>query len=333
MNYTKTRNNLLDIYIDCKTALDRHFADDCFFKIGLEIEFYLAPKADYDFLAIIDPIDFPYGDILKISDIKVKYFYELLLKKLSPYKYEIGDIEPEDGSGQFEITINSLLHPVVAAEAIARFKKFATEAAKELDLVFIPSAKPFKNQAASGLQVNISMFNSSGLNLFVKNGYFSEILYFSIAGIISRLSEMIYLCCLEDENAYLRYRKPEFGDININYPTNISWGINNRTCAIRVPYSKSMNPDLFRIELRFPSVSCEPFQMISGMIFAITEGILGNKKPIEPLYYNAFDERYDDIKKLPKNKLDAFANFHGRVIYDVLNFGVKNRLEQKSLTK
>ena len=46
-------------------------------------------------------------------------------------------------------------------------------------------------------------------------------------------------------------------------PINVQWGYDNRTCGIRVPYSK---PEARRIENRLPGVVCNPYIALAATL-------------------------------------------------------------------
>ena len=78
---------------------------------------------------------------------------------------------------------------------------------------------------------------------------------------------------------------------------------------IRIPTSVNMDMQNTRIEFRTATPLCNPYKLISGLFFAITDGIVNNHTPPDPLYGNAFDRQYDNLEILPKNLDDALEMY------------------------
>lgn len=337
MDYTKERNNLIDTNDACKMSLKNKLGIDVFFKIGVEIEFYLIDKksSKIDLENINTPLSKDFQNYLKYtkSNEVVIDFSLKLKKKLLEYEIEISDIENEDGKNQFEIQIHPINHPVLIADAIARFKKYANEIANDMNLYFIFCGKPFEEDAGNAMQINISILNQAGVNIFQHNDRFSVVINFAIGGLMQCMLEMIYLCCDDSNNSYFKYIKPKSGSLHINYPTNVSWGINNRTCAIRVPFSKSMNMQDSRIEFRPSTLCANPYNIICGILYAITFGICKEIKQPEQIYYNAFEDKYKDIPSFPKTQGDALRIYYGGRVNSIIDGEIYNQIKLALIEK
>ncbi len=331
MDYTKERNNLIDAFDACKMSLQNALSGEVIFKLGAEIEFYLIDRQNnfYDFENIKAPLGIEAQNYLqyKYTDEKIQSFGLKLKHEMKKHEIEISDIEKEDGKNQFEIEINPLNHPVLIADAIAKFRKYALLIAKEEGLYFIYCGKPFENDAGNAMQINISLLSNKGVNIFQHKDRFSQLINYAIGGLMKHMSELIYLCCVDSDNSYFKYQRPKIGSLHINYPTNVSWGINNRTCAIRVPFSKSMNMQDARIEFRPGTLCANPYNLICGLVYCITAGICNAIEPAEQIYYNAFDKRYNDLTELPKAQSDAIKLYYGKKIHSIIDGEIHNHIK------
>jgi glutamine synthetase len=128
--------------------------------------------------------------------------------------------------------------------------------------------------------------NSNHDNLFYINGQkYSDYLIHSIGGLCSMMKKHM-LFFAPNDNSYLRFKYP-----NIHTPTTISWGVNNRTAAIRIPYF-SNDFKKCRLEHRVPGTDCNLEQVLTaiteGMVFGIENKII----PPSRVYGIASDSQY-----------------------------------------
>ena len=108
-----------------------------------------------------------------------------------------------------------------------------------------------------------------------------------------------------------------------NAPTNISWGVNNRTTALRIP---DCHRDVAarRIEHRVPSSSANPYLVLIGVLLGAYYGLKCQLNPQDKTWGNAFDEQYH-LESLPLNLTEANNNFKKsqfRKIFELLEMEV-----------
>src|SRR6201991_3375972 len=99
---------------------------------------------------------------------------------------------------------------------------------------------------------------------------FSPPLEHWIAGILATLREFALLYA-PNINSYKRYAKGSFA------PTGIAWGVDNRTCALRVVG----HGDSLRVENRVPGGDVNPYLAVAALIAAGLHGI-EHELPLEP---------------------------------------------------
>ncbi len=129
---------------------------------------------------------------------------------------------------------------------------------------------------------------------------FSELMEQFIAGQLACLSELTYLLA-PNINSYKRFVPGSFA------PTAVAWGLDNRTCALRVVgHGESL-----RVENRLPGGDVNPYLAVAALIAAGLHGI-ENQLELEPKFDgNAYDS---DKPHVPTTLREAAALFAGSKI-------------------
>ncbi|ABD44737.1 glutamine synthetase, catalytic domain protein [Ehrlichia chaffeensis str. Heartland] len=154
------------------------------------------------------------------------------------------------------------------------------------------SAKPYLDKPGSAFHIHINLLDFHNNNLFTsQNNKMSDHLSYSIGGLCSLMKKhMIFFA--PNNNSYLRYI---YADIDT--PTTISWGGNNRSTSIRIP-STSTDPTKCRIEHRVPGADCNYKQAITSVLQGIIYGIEKKIQPPQKIYGISSDIQYN-LEKLP----------------------------------
>jgi glutamine synthetase len=122
-------------------------------------------------------------------------------------------------------------------------------------------------------------------------------------GGILRYARVIDPLCLPTVNCYRRRRPHTFS------PTNISWGLEDRTALVRV---KGFGPlESRHIEFRGPSALANPYLVGAAMLAAGIKGIEDGIDPGAPSRPDIVAEGDPDFEPLPTSlpgALDAFEN-------------------------
>jgi glutamine synthetase len=118
-----------------------------------------------------------------------------------------------------------------------------------------------------------------------------------LAGQLAALRELT-LCYAPNVNSYKRFAAGSFA------PTAVRWGVDNRTCALRlVGHGSSLRP-----ENRTPGGDVNPYLAVAAMIAAGLDGI-DRELPLEPAFPgNAYA---DDGPRVPATLRDALALWEG----------------------
>lgn len=154
---------------------------------------------------------------------------------------------------------------------------------------FMP--KPLVGDNGSGMHVHQSIAKG-GVNIFQGDAYagISETALFYIGGIIKH-ARALNAFGNASTNSYKRL-VPGF-----EAPVLLAYSARNRSASIRVPYIQGANPRAYRVEVRFPDSTGNPYLTFASMLMAGLDGI---KNEIHP--GDSFDK---DLYDLPPEELEG----------------------------
>jgi len=247
--------------------------------------------------------------ILPVIGAEVEFFAKkkISIKKLKDLiQNDNISVVEEEGANQFELHITPTNNIISFIETLESAKNSLADIA-------LFDTKPFDKEPASSLHLHINFLDKDGHNLFQrKEGKNPEILVHSLGGLLSLMKESCIFFA-PTQNCYIRYNTN-----SMTTPSSVSWGINNRTTAIRItPREKGAR----RIEHRLSSANADLEKVISVIFASIYVGIKEKILPQEPIYGNAFDEQYT-TEKLPQNLEEAQVLFMQGKVYKLLT-GIK----------
>lgn len=160
----------------------------------------------------------------------------------------------------------------------------------------------FDEREGNSCHIHLSVRGDDGAPVMSGGGAhgFSPLMGHWIAGILATMREFTLLYA-PTINSYKRYAKGSFA------PTGIAWGLDNRTCALRVVGHGSS----LRVENRVPGGDVNPYLAISAIIAGGLYGIENELALPEPLTGNAYEAGVDT---LPTTLREAAALFAGSTI-------------------
>lgn len=230
-------------------------------RVGTKCEFYLF-KLDENGKPTLTPQDYAgYCDLAPIDKGEnVRREICLTLAKMG--------IEPEfsfheAGPGQHQVVFRHALG-LEAIDNLETFKTVVRTVANGCGLfaTFLP--KPLKDEAGSGLLINISLYKN-GINCFDGEELSAEAKSF-MAGIFAHIREITaFLNPLP--SSYIR-----FGSHNA--PNSLAWTRKHSGKLLRVPLSRI--GEIGRVEVRSPDPSCNPYLALSLILEAGMEGLEKN---------------------------------------------------------
>jgi glutamine synthetase len=185
----------------------------------------------------------------------------------------------EFGTGQFEINLRHQADALAAADQAVAFRRLVRGVARRHGLVASFMAKPFGDQAGSGLHVHASLLDATGRNVFDDGtAAGSPLLKAAIGGLLDAMPATTLLFA-PHLNSYRRLRPGSYA------PTAASWGYDNRTAAVRVPFGAGADR---RFEHRVAGADANPYLVIAAILAAAHHGIVQSRDAGEPVTANGY---------------------------------------------
>ena len=178
----------------------------------------------------------------------------------------------EYSPGQFEVNLNHVDDPLLAADHAILLKRAVKAAARMNGMAATFMAKPFQEYSGNGLHMHISLLDDDGNNVFSgesKDGAFSDTLRHAIGGVRQAMDESMAIFA-PNANSYRRYAPGCFT------PASPNWGPNHRDLAIRIPVSSAKNR---RFEHRVAGADANPYLVIAAVMACIHHGITNKVDP------------------------------------------------------
>lgn len=184
-------------------------------------------------------------------------------------------IEQERGENQWEVA----LAPAHAEEAVRQGEALKAALAPYADF----RAKPYADQPGSGLHVHVHLEDAAGGNVFFKRDEeISDALKWSIGGLLATMRENMPVFAPTPES---RARFVAGGTA----PTTVSWGANNRTCAIRLPDAGAPHR---HIEHRVAGADADIRAVVEAILAGMHYGLANRCEPGAQTYGEAWREEY-----------------------------------------
>lgn len=213
-----------------------------------------------------------------------------------------GTTTSEFAPGQFEINLHHVDDPVLACDHGVLLKRAIKAVARRHGFAACFMAKPFEEDAGSGLHIHMSLVDRNGKNYFshgkekMASPPFSARLRYAVGGLAKTMAESTAIFA-PNANSYRRLRPEMFAPVEPN------WGSNHRNVALRIPVSDEKN---LRIEHRTSGADANPYLVTA----AIAAGIhYGMKNRIQPPRMVEEGEVITLKRKIPNRWDDAIDRF------------------------
>jgi glutamine synthetase len=210
----------------------------------------------------------------------------------------IEEANTEYGPGQFEISTTHFAG-VKAADMAIYYKMAVKEIMFRMGYTATFMTKPLSGQSGSGSHFHHSLYDKNGRNAFddpAGEHGLSDICRWFIGGQLEHAAAVTALAN-PTVNSYRRLRPYSFA------PSNVSWGLENRFCYIRIPHGRGKGT---HIENRVPGADNNPYVMMAGIYAAGLDGIRRRIEPIGFIHEEDANARAD-LAPLPRSMAEALA--------------------------
>ena len=160
----------------------------------------------------------------------------------------------------------------------------------------------YDSREGNSCHIHLSLRDNAGVPVFAGDqpGGVSPLFEHFLAGQLAGLRELSYFFA-PNINSYKRYQPGSFA------PTAVMWGVDNRTCALRII---GHGPSL-RFENRVPGGDVNPYLAVAALIAAGLHGVDNDLPLPEPFAGNAYAA---DAPHVPTSLREAAELWHGSSI-------------------
>src|SRR4051812_9371776 len=279
-----------------KRQLDRLAEHGLTAYAGTELEFVLF-RDSYE-----QAFDKNYRDLVPANQYNVDYSLlgtarvEPLLRRIRNEMYGAGLI-PESAKGECNLGQHEIAFryadALKAADNHVIYKNGAKEIAAQEGMALTFMAKPNEREGNS-CHIHFSLRGPDGKSAMLGDGpaHLSVTGQRVMAGLLATMREFSLLFA-PNINSYKRYQPGSFA------PTALRWGVDNRTCALRMAgHGQGM-----RVENRVPGGDVNPYLAIAALVAGAVHG-LENELELEPEFVgNAYLD--NDAPRVPSTLREA----------------------------
>ena len=259
--------------------------------IAFEDTYEAAHDAGYSALRPVNQYNVDYS-VLGTSRV------EPLLRDIRNHMYAAGiDVEGAKGEcnfGQHEIGF-LYAEAMVSADNHSVYKTAAKEIAAQHGRSLTFMAK-YDEREGNSCHIHLSLRGADGALVFGEGSERSALYDHFVAGVLATMRDFTLLYA-PNVNSYKRFAAGSFA------PTAIAWGLDNRTCAVRLVGHGASG----RMENRVPGGDVNPYLALAAMLAGGLHGI-SHELPLEPeLTGNAYSSDADEVPRTLREARDAFA--------------------------
>jgi glutamine synthetase len=249
-----------------RRQLDRLAAHGLTAYAGTELEFVLY-RDTYE-----QAFDSGYRGLTPANQYNVDYSLlgtarvEPLLRRIRNEMYRAG-LVPESAKGECNLGQHEIAFryadALTSADNHVIYKNGAKEIAAQEGMALTFMAKPNEREGNS-CHIHFSLRDENGRSAMLGDGpaHLSEIGQRVLAGLLATMREFSLLFA-PNINSYKRYQPGSFA------PTALRWGVDNRTCALRIAgHGQGM-----RVENRVPGGDVNPYLAIAALVAGALHGI------------------------------------------------------------
>lgn len=269
--------------------------------VAPELEFFLTAKnTDPDF-----PLQTPVGRSGRAETTSEPYGleavneFEDLIEELYDFaekaRLEIDTLIHESGAGQLEINFQHG-DPLELADQVLLFKRVIRQVALRHGIYATFMAKPMQHQPGSAMHLHQSVVDKSGRNIFARQDGEDSDLFHGYIGGLQKLLPQVSPMFAPNVNSFRRMKPVH------DAPINVQWGLDNRTCGLRVPLSGGQDR---RVENRLPGADSNPYLAIAASLLCGYIGMIEEYEPRDRITGSA----YRMARTLPRTLYEALDRF------------------------
>ena len=223
--------------------------------------------------------------------------YDALLQLGADMRMPIEGLHTETGPGVIEAALH-YTEALEAADRAALFKTFVKVLAQRRGLMATFMAKWSQKLPGQSGHLHLSLVRANGAAVFYDDSRpqaISDELRWFVGGQQALMPELLAMVA-STVNSYSRLVPGYWA------PTAATWGIENRTCALRVIQG---GPKSQRVEYRIAAADINPYLAIAAAIGSGLWGIEHRIEPDEPLTGNAYERSLPAKRQLPRTLGEA----------------------------
>lgn len=273
-------------------------------KAACEFEFFLFEETphsvrekDYKNLQNVTPGFFGYS-VLRNS--VHSEFYRDLLDLCRRMDFPLEGLHTETGPGVLEAAL-VYDDALEAADRASLFKTFTKVLAQRNGWMATFMAKWSPDWPGQSGHIHLSLQDDDGNNIFFDNDQthmMSDKMRWFVGGQQKFMPDFLSMAA-PTVNSFSRLI-PGFWA-----PTDATWGVENRTCALRViPGTQKAQ----RVEYRITAADINPYIAMAAALGSGLIGIEQKIEPCEPVHGNAYDQKFAAGLHLPKTLFEAAGN-------------------------
>lgn len=266
--------------------------------VAPEMEFYLVARQQNPH----EPLQPPLGRTGKPEAGRQSYsidavndfdpFFMELSTFCGQHKLGVETLIHEAGAGQMEINF-SHGEPLDLADRVFLFKRTVRETALRHGIFATFMAKPMEQEPGSAMHIHQNVNDAAtGRNLFSNADSSDSALFMHYIAGLQTYIPLVMPMFAPYVNSYRRLTP------FMSAPINVRWGLDNRTCGIRVPKS---GPEARRVENRVPGVDVNPYLAMAATLACGYLGIRDQLKANAP----TLDSAWNVSHELPRHLEDA----------------------------
>ncbi|MBD3733073.1 MAG: glutamine synthetase [Sphingopyxis sp.] len=241
-----------------------------------------------------------------------------------PLESAISEFAP----GQFELTLRHKPDALRACDDAIMYKRLVKAIAQQHGLEATFMAKPFAEQAGSGMHIHVSVNDDTGSNIFASDEpEGTPALRHAIGGMIGTVGDAFVLFA-PHANSYRRFKANSYA------PVAPTWGVNNRTVSFRIPAGP---PPSRHVEHRACGADANPYLAVAAVLAGMHHGMTTRTDPGAAVVGNGYDRDNSGDDKPPSNWFAAVDRFEASsLMRDYLGtrfvemFSIVKRVEQNN---